>query len=88
MQVKSNLSTLMGKNRYSIKEVHEKTGLARGTISNLYNDKATRIDYETICRLCALFDCDINALLSFDNANGTSNKELEVIHENPEKPND
>lgn len=77
MQVKCNLSTLMGKNRYTIKEVHEKTGLARGTISNLYNDKATRIDFETISRLCKLFDCDISALLSFGNADSTLNVKLE-----------
>ena len=77
MQVKCNLSTLMGKNRYTIKDVHEKTGLARGTISNLYNDKATRIDFETIRRLCALFNCDIDALLSLDNANKTADKDLE-----------
>jgi putative transcriptional regulator len=64
LPVKSNLSTLMGRHRYMIKDVHEKTGLARNTISNLYNDKATRIDFETIEKLCALFDCDINELLS------------------------
>lgn len=48
MSVHSNLSTLMGSRRYTIKDVHEKTGLSRNTISNLYNDKATRIDFETI----------------------------------------
>lgn len=73
MQVRNNLSTLMGRNRYSIKEVHEKTGLARGTISNLYNDNVTRIDFETIRRLCILFNRYISALLSFDNAQETSN---------------
>ena len=63
MQVKSNLSTLMGSRRYSIKDVHEKTGLSRGTISNLYNDRATRIDYDTIAKLCELFGCDVGSLL-------------------------
>lgn len=63
MQIKSNLSTLMGSKRYSIKDVHEQTGLSRGTISSLYNDRATRIDFETISKLCALFDCDVNQLL-------------------------
>ena len=61
--LRSNLSTLMGKYRYSIKDVHEKTGLSRNTISNLYNDRATRIDFETLQRLCCLFKCDINELL-------------------------
>ena len=56
------LSTLMGKHRYSIQDVHEKTGLSRNTVSNLYNDKATRVDYETVERLCKLFSCQINDL--------------------------
>ncbi|MCD8214989.1 MAG: helix-turn-helix transcriptional regulator [Clostridiales bacterium] len=69
MYVKSCLSTLMGKYRYSIKDVHEKTGLARGTISNLYNDKATRIDYDTIAKLCTLFHCSIDSLLMLEDIN-------------------
>ena len=64
--MKSNLSTLMGKNRYSIQDVHTKTGLARSTITQLYHDKAKRIDFETIEKLCALFDCDIGDLLSLN----------------------
>lgn len=62
MMVHCTLSTLMGKKRYSIQDVHEQTGLSRNTISNLYNDKATRVDYETIARLCKLFDCGISEL--------------------------
>ena len=61
--VNSNLSTLMGMKRYTIKDVHEKSGLSRSTVSNLYNDKATRIDYETIDKLCRLFQCGIDELL-------------------------
>jgi len=63
MSVHSNLSTLMGSRRFTIKDVHEKTGLSRNTISNLYNDKATRIDFETIHKLCVLFDCGVEDLL-------------------------
>lgn len=83
MLVKCNLSTLMGKYRYSIQDVHEKTGLARATISNLYNDKATRIDYDTIARLCDLFQCDVQSLLMMekttkDDAKNASNKMEEL----------
>ena len=66
MELKSNLSTLMGKYRYNIKDVHEHTGLSRNTISILYNDKATRIDFATIAKLCKLFRCSINELLILD----------------------
>ena len=72
MQVKCKLSTLMGENRYSIKDVHDRTGLARGTISNLYNDRATRIDYETISKLCTLFGCGINDLLTIEEITKTT----------------
>ena len=66
MVIQSNLSTLMGKHRYSIQDVHEHTGLSRTTISSLYNDKATRIDYATIEKLCALFNCGIETLLMLE----------------------
>ena len=60
--MRSNLSELMGKNRYSIQDVHVKTGLSRATISLLYHDKATRIDFDTIEKLCLLFACSLEDL--------------------------
>ena len=72
MQVTCKLSTMMGENRYTIKDVHERTGLSRGTISSLYNDRATRIDYETIAKLCDLFKCDVGSLLTIEEKNDTN----------------
>lgn len=74
--VRSQLSTLMGRHRYSIADVHDKTGLARGTISNLYNDKATRIDFDTISKLCDLFDCGIDDLLLFEKGKNVERMEF------------
>ncbi len=65
MAVKCNLSTLMGKNRYSIKDVASKTGLAYSTVANFYHDKPTRVDYDTINKLCALFDCKLEDLFEY-----------------------
>jgi len=63
----------MGKHRYKIQDVHELTGLARGTISTLYNDKATRIDFSTIGKLCELFNCGVDELFSLvEDPNETS----------------
>lgn len=67
MAVVCNLSTLMGKKRYTIEDVHRLTGLSRSTISNLYNDKATRVDYNTIDKLCQLFGCGVYELLVYNN---------------------
>ena len=65
--MKCRLSTLMGQARYSIQDVHNKTGLARSTVAQLYHDKETRIDFETIEKLCNLFDCSISDLLELEN---------------------
>ena len=62
MAAHCNLSTLMGKQRYSIQDVHMLTGLSRSTVSSLYNDKATRIDYDTLEKLCQLFKCHAGEL--------------------------
>ena len=62
MSVHCTLSTLMGKHRYSIQDMHIKTGLSRNTISNLYNDRATRVDYDTIDKLCTALGCSISDL--------------------------
>lgn len=68
------LSTLMGENRFSIQDVHRKTGLARSTVASLYHDEATRIDYETIEKLCNLFQCDINCLFQLEGVNKKNGK--------------
>lgn len=66
MIVKNNLRILMAKEKMNIKDVHEKTGLSRTTISKLYNEESTTIAFETIQKLCQLFDCDVNELLYLD----------------------
>ena len=57
------MSRIMGENRVTMQDVHIHTGLSRNTISNLYHDKATRIDYETLHRLCSYFGCSISDIL-------------------------
>ena len=62
MAITCRLSTYMGEHRLSIQDVHERTGLSRNTVSNLYNDKVTRVDFDTIEKLCLLFDCSVGDL--------------------------
>lgn len=64
--MKCKLSLLMGRDRFTIQDVHEKTGLSRATISMLYHDKATRIDYDTVEKLCSLFSCVIGDLFELE----------------------
>ena len=68
MAISCKLSTYMGEHRLSIQDVHTRTGLSRNTVSNLYNDKATRADFDTIEKLCLLFNCSVGDLLSINNS--------------------
>ena len=55
----------MGEKRYTIIEVSRKTGLTTSTISNLYNDKVKRLDFDTLEKLCKLFNCQPNDLFEY-----------------------
>jgi len=63
--IKCHLSKLMGVHRLTIQDVHEKTGLSRTTISNIYHEKLNRIDYDTLNKFCALFGCTVCDLLEY-----------------------
>ena len=65
MPIRSRLSILMGIKRYKIQDVYEKTGLARSTIASLYHDKTQRIDYDTLDKLCRLFDCNVGDIIEY-----------------------
>ena len=65
MSIKCNLSMLMGIKKYKIIDVHKKTGLSRTTISKLYHDNMERIDFNTLDKLCELFDCDTQDILTY-----------------------
>lgn len=56
----------MGKNRCCIEDVHKGTGLSRSTITELYHDRATRIDYTTIEKLCQYFKITVDELFTIE----------------------
>jgi putative transcriptional regulator len=61
--IKCHLSKLMGIHKLKVADLARATGLNRSTISALYDEKATRIDLETIEKLCNYFECQIGDLL-------------------------
>lgn len=63
--LKCHLSTLMGRERLTIAEVIRRTGLTRNAVSALYEERAKRIDLNTIARLCELFDCSVDELFEY-----------------------
>lgn len=63
--IKCNLCTFMGNNRMKIQDVCDKTGLARNTVGNLYKDSVSRVDYNTMSKLCELFGCGVGELFEY-----------------------
>lgn len=52
----NRLSRLIGERRLNVTDVAEGTGISYRTLHDLYHARTTRIDLETLNRLCAFFD--------------------------------
>lgn len=63
--IRCYLSRMMGDRKMKIVDVARETGLHRNTITLLYNETATRVDIETIERLCELFRCQVGDLFEY-----------------------
>lgn len=63
--IRCHLGRLMGEHKMKIVEVARKTGLHRNTVTLLYKETASRIDLDTLDRLCRLFRCEVGDLLEF-----------------------
>lgn len=70
MVVKNNLRILMAKEKMTIRDVHKATGLSEVTISKLYHEKSTTIGFETIYKICNLFNCEVGDLLYLEEQEG------------------
>ncbi len=63
--IRCHLSRMMGEKKMKIADVARETGLHRNTITLLYDETASRVDLETIERLCELFECKVGDLFEF-----------------------
>jgi putative transcriptional regulator len=61
--IRCHLSRLMGECKMNIADVARETGLNRNTITLLYRETATRVELDTIDKLCKLFNCKVGDLL-------------------------
>ena len=63
--IRCNLSTLMGKRKMNIADVHRATGLNRTTVTHLYYETSQRIEVHAVDRLCKLFQCQVGDLFEW-----------------------
>ena len=57
------LSTRLGERRWTQADLARMTGIRPNTISELYNEVATRISLEHLDLICEALDCDLSDLI-------------------------
>ena len=57
------LSARLGERRLKQAELSRMTGIRPNTISDLYNEMATRISFDDLDLICEALDCDITDIL-------------------------
>lgn len=63
--IKCHLSRIMGEKKLRVADVARSIGVHRNAITLLYEETATRVDLETINKLCAFFDCMVEDLFEY-----------------------
>lgn len=57
------LSTLLGERRWTQADLARMTGIRPGTINDLYNEMAERVNLEHLDLICDALGCDLSDLL-------------------------
>lgn len=68
-----NLRVLMAERGLNIQNVKDQTTLSRTTISNLYNNYGSGIQFDTLTQLCTLLKCTTGDLFTFVNVSVSFN---------------
>lgn len=63
--IKSHLPVLMAERRLKVADVIRATGISKSTMHKIYNEQTSRIDFETIDRLCEFFDVGVGDLFEY-----------------------
>ena len=67
MELKNNLRILMAKHGIrTMVELEEKSGVSRQVLDRLEKGKSKRLDFDTVVKLCNLFNCEVGDLLYVD----------------------
>ncbi len=63
--IKCHLSTLMGERKLKIADLAKELGVHRNTITLLYYERAKRIDFDVLEKLCKYFNCSVSEILEY-----------------------
>jgi len=61
--IKCNFAEMLGARKLKISDVVRETGINRSTLTRLYHETTSRIDFETLETLCRFLECEVGELL-------------------------
>lgn len=67
--IKCHLSRIMGEKKLRVADVARSIGVHRNAITLLYEETATRVDLDTVNKLCEFLECEIKDLFEFVSEN-------------------
>ena len=60
-----NLPVLLAERRMKVADVVRAVGISKTTLYKLYNGQSTRVDFDTLEKLCILLNVEIGDLLQY-----------------------
>ncbi len=60
--IKCKLPLLLAEKRLKVADVVRETGISKTTLHKIYNEQSTRIEFETIDKLCAFLEVTVDEL--------------------------
>ena len=64
--IKSNLPVLLAERRLKVADLIRMTDISKSTMHKIYNDQTTRIDFETIDKICEALDVQGGDLFQYE----------------------
>lgn len=61
----NKFAIVLAEKRLRVADVVRATGMSKSTLHKLYNDESSRIDFETIDKLCEFLEVDVGDLFEY-----------------------
>lgn len=61
----NHLPTLLAERRLKVADAVRATGISKTTLHKIYNDQSSRIDFDTIDKLCAYLNVEVGDIFEY-----------------------
>ena len=63
--MKNNLSLILGMKRLRVSDIHAGTGISRTTLSDLYYQRSSNVQLETLQKICDYLQIPLSELIEY-----------------------